>query len=202
LASLREKKSNILKNMRNKYNTIKLLPYLLVVLSACGNDIETVNQFIKKDEVSKERATNVEMLYSDSAVVRVRVKAPEMLHISDPEKPRQTFPKGIDVDFFDKNKVQSSRLLSRYAERDENNGLVHLRDSVRIWNDKQERMDTEELFWDEGRQRIYSDKFVKITTPNEVIHGRGFESTSDFSHWTLKEVTGTVQSKTLFQEGF
>jgi LPS export ABC transporter protein LptC len=171
-------------------------------LQSCGNDIADINKQFTKQDTGKEIATNIEMLYSDSAVVRVKVRAPLMVHLLDPEKPKQTFPKGIWVDFFDKQKQQVSKLTSKTAERDENNGEVHLRDSVVVWNNKQEKMETEELFWNEPQQRIYSDKFVKITTPTEIIHGKGFEANSDFSHWTLKEVTGTVQSKTLFQDGF
>jgi LPS export ABC transporter protein LptC len=172
------------------------------VLQSCGNDIGSINAFVRKEDTGKEVATNIEMLYSDSAVVRVKVRAPLMVHLLDPEKPKQSFPSGILVDFFDKNKQQVSKLTSKKAERDENNGEVHLQDSVVVWNNKQEKMETDELFWNEPAQRIYSDKFVKITTPTEIIHGKGFEANSDFSHWTLKEVTGTVQSKTLFQEGF
>ena len=168
----------------------------------CGNEIADINRIVKKEDTGKEVATDIEMLYSDSAVVRVKVRAKEMVHILDPEKPKQTFPKGILVDFFDKSKQQVSKLSSKTAERDENNGEVHLRDSVVVWNNKQERLETEELWWNEPQQRIYSDKFVKITTPTEIIHGKGFEANSDFSHWTLKEVTATVQSKTLFKDGF
>ena len=175
---------------------------VFLLLQSCGNDIADINKQVSQEDTGKEVATNIEMLYSDSAVVRVKVTAPLMVHILNPEKPKQTFPKGILVDFFDKNKQQTSKLTSKTAERDENNGEVHLRDSVNVWNNKQERLETDELWWNEPQQRIYSDKFVKITTPTEIIHGRGFEASSDFSHWTLKEVTGTVQSKTLFQNGF
>jgi LPS export ABC transporter protein LptC len=181
---------------------IVIILSLSMLLYSCGNDIKTINEVVKADELGIEKASGVEMLYSDSAVVRVRVKAKEMLRYIDPAKPKRTFPKGLLVDFFDKTKQQVSKLTSKYAERDDNSGEVHLRDSVVIWNTKNERMTTDELWWNEPQSRIYTDKAVEITTPTETIHGRGFESNGDFTHWTLKEVTGTVQSKTLFKNGF
>ncbi len=173
-----------------------------LIFAACGNDIQEIKKFEKKTEEGVEHAEGVEMLYSDSAVVRVKVTATVMNHILNPEKPLRVFPKGLLVDFFNKDKEQVSKLSSKYAERDENSGLVQLRDSVVVWNKKDERLESDELWWNEPQQRIYSDKFVKITTPTEIIHGKGFESNGDFTHWTIKEVTGVVQSKTLFQNGF
>lgn len=176
--------------------------FLLFFLTACGNSIPELKKFEKKTEEGIEHAEGVEMLYSDSAVVRVKVTAAVMEHVMNPEKPLRIFPVGLLVDFYNKNKEQTSKLTSKYAERDETSGLVQLRDSVVVWNKKDERLETDELWWNEPQQRIYSDKFVKITTPTEIIHGKGFESNGDFTHWTIKEVTGVVQAKTLFQNGF
>ncbi|MEY4927082.1 MAG: hypothetical protein RI894_1518 [Bacteroidota bacterium] len=172
------------------------------IFAACGNDIAEIKKFEKKTEEGVEHAEGVEMLYSDSAVVRVKVTAAVMNHVLNPEKPLRVFPKGLLVDFFNKDKEQTSKLTSKYAERDENSGLVLLRDSVVVWNKKDERLETQELWWSEPQQRIYSEKTVKITTPSQIIQGTGFESNGDFTHWTIKEVTGIVQAKTLFQNGF
>jgi hypothetical protein len=57
-------------------------------------------------------------------------------------------------------------------------------------NNKGERLNTEKLIWDQNRQLIYTDKFVRITTPSEVLTGEGMESTQDFSDWTIKTPRG------------
>ena len=176
--------------------------FVAFLMVACGNKIEEIDRVVKAEEVSIERATKVQMLYSDSAVVRVKVTAPEMLHYIDPTKPKRSFPKGILVDFFDKQKAQVSKLSAKFAERDENTGEVHLRDSVVVWNTKNERMKTDELWWNEPQQRIHTDKFVQVTTPTEIINGKGLESNGDFTRWSIKQVTGTVQSKSLLKEEF
>jgi LPS export ABC transporter protein LptC len=182
--------------------SVAIFTLLITLLTACGNEIPEIKKFEKKTDEGVEHAEGVEMLYSDSAIVRIKVTAAVMNHIMNPEKPLRIFPKGLLVDFFNSNKEQVSKLTSKYAERDENSGLVQLRDSVVVWNKKDERLESDELWWSEPQQRIYSTKAVKITTPTQVIHGRGFESNGDFTHWTIKEVTGIVQAKTLFQNGF
>ncbi len=173
-----------------------------VFFAACGNTIEDLKKFEKKTDEGIEHAEGVEMIYSDSAVVRVKVTAVEMDHVMNPEKPFRLFKKGLLVDFFNRNKEQVSKLTSKYAERDENSGLVLLRDSVVVWNTKNERLETEELWWNEPQQRIYSTKHVKITTPTQIIDGTDFESNGDFTHWKINNVIGVVQSNTFFKSGF
>ena len=37
---------------------------------------------------------------------------------------------------------------------------------------KNEVMKTEELFWKPDEQRLYTDKFVRIETPKEILEGK------------------------------
>jgi hypothetical protein len=55
-------------------------------------------------------------------------------------------------------------------------------------------IETEGLVWDESTQKIYSDRFITITTATEIIKGYGFESDYDFQNWELKKVTGELES--------
>jgi hypothetical protein len=48
------------------------------------------------------------------------------------------------------------------------------------------------LFWDEKKELIYTNKFVKITTENEVIWGEGLEANQEFTDWKIKNVKGTI----------
>jgi LPS export ABC transporter protein LptC len=88
-------------------------------------------------------------------------------------------------------------LTAKYAEYAENEKIIVLRDSVVIRNYKNEQLETEELFWNERDSRIYSKKFVKVTTPQEIIHGYGFSSNMEFTEWEIDSVSGIFQSGTL-----
>ena len=59
-------------------------------------------------------------------------------------------------------------------------------------NNKGEKLNTEKLVWDQKKQIIYTDKFVRITTKNEVLTGEGMESKQDFSNWVIKKPRGEL----------
>lgn len=176
------------------------LIFIFCLNLACSNILEDVERIrINGEESNIESAKDVDILYSDSAVVRMRIKAPVMNNKNDFNDPKRTFPNGVWVDFFDSNKSPSSHLTAKYAEYSENDRIITLRDSIVITNYRNEQMETEELFWNEKDGRIYSKKFVKITTPSEIIHGYGFSSNMEFTEWEIDSVSGVFQSSSLIE---
>ena len=155
-----------------------------------------------QDKVGIERGTGVELLYSDSAIVRVAIHAPTLLRYIDKEKPKQVFPDGVDADFYDENHVQTSKLIAKYAEQFQKERKVYLSDSVHIWNNKNEHLETDELIWDETADQISSSKFVKITTPTQIIKGYGFKSNLAFTNWEIYDVHGRIESKNIVDSPF
>jgi hypothetical protein len=49
---------------------------------------------------------------------------------------------------------------------------------------------------------IYSDKFVKITTPTQVIEGYKLRSNLEFTDWKLDSVKGITESKNMVDTPF
>jgi hypothetical protein len=64
-----------------------------------------------------------------------------------------------------------------------------------VTNDKGERLNTEHLIWDRKANRIYSDVFTTVTSPDKVIYGEGFESEGDFSKYKIRNIKGSVRLK-------
>jgi hypothetical protein len=60
-------------------------------------------------------------------------------------------------------------------------------------NTKGERLNTEEIIWDEQKKKIYSDKYVTIHTKDEILFGYGFESNEDFSKYKIFKLSGTIR---------
>lgn len=184
---------------------IKILSVFLVfaLLMACGgNEIKQLDEVELQDEVGIERATDIELLYSDSAVVRVAIHAPTLLRYIHAQSPKQVFPDGVEADFYDENHYQTSKLVANYAEQFQKERKVYLRDSVMVWNIKNEMLETDELVWDESIGQIYSNEKVKITTPSQVINGIGFKSNLDFSVWEIYQVSGIIESKNVVENPF
>lgn len=178
----------------------QLIPAFLMMFflfSACENDLAEVQKIIPKDFVGKETFKTVELLYSDSAIIRVRVLAPSMVRHLDRREPRQEFDQGLKVDFFGLHKNVQSKLSAKYAIRLINEKKVIARDSVELHSNKSEKLETSELIWDEKNKKIYTNKFVMITTPDEKIWGYGFEANQEFTKWSIKAIEGELKVKDL-----
>ena len=172
-----------------------------LLFTACENDLEEVNKFINKDDVSIEIANDVEIIYSDSAFVKVKIKSPLMKRYLTREDPHEQFPDGIDVVFFgDRSNKPQSHLTSKFATRREKKGEIVVRDSVVWWSEQGERLETEELIWNEKKRIVHTNRFVTIYKADEVINGFGFEANEEFTHWKIKSVDAQLDMKDMTKE--
>lgn len=176
--------------------------FLFLVVSCSNNQVKDLENIPLKDAVGIERAEGVEILYSDSAIVRVAIHAPTLLRYIAKDTPKQVFPDGVDANFYNEQHIQTSKMTALHAEQFEKERRVYLRDSVQIWNNKNELLETEELIWDEALEKIYSTKYVKITTPTQVIEGYGFKSNLDFTNWEIYKVSGQMEQKNMLDSPF
>ena len=183
------------------HHTIYSLLFLGLLIS-CADKVKDLDPVTLEDKAGIERATGVELLYSDSAIVRVRVTAPVMLHHKEKNNPKQVFPKGIVADIFNNQHQQTSKLRSQYAEQFTKKKKVYLKKKVHVWNTKNEHLEAEKLIWDESQEMIYSDTFVKITTPTQIITGHRLKANLDFTEWSIDDVVGIVESKDIVDAPF
>jgi LPS export ABC transporter protein LptC len=166
---------------------------IAVTFSACKNDIAEIDALMANFNTQVEKAEEVEILYSDSAQVRVRVTGPSMEYHLDQKDPQQVFPDGVFVEFFDANGIVTSQLSAKYGLRIEREDEVVVRDSV-VWQSIEgEKLETEELIWLEREKRVYTNKFVVVTRPDEIIYGHGFEADQDFSYSRINAIEGRLK---------
>ena len=61
--------------------------------------------------------------------------------------------------------------------------LWKLMGNVHVQNLKGEKFDTELLYWDQNKKRVYSDRRVRIEQPDQVIYAIGFESNEQLTKY-------------------
>ena len=76
-----------------------------------------------------------------------------------------------------------------------NKQLWRLDKNVRIENTKQEVFLTSQIFWDQRKREIYSDSFIHIETPDEVIEGYGFTSNEQMTRYVIRRTSGIFPIK-------
>ncbi|RYU78733.1 LPS export ABC transporter periplasmic protein LptC [Hymenobacter persicinus] len=144
--------------------------------------------------------TNVLTLVSDSAKLQVRLTAPleQTFETGD-----QIYPKGVKVIFYGNGgRTIVNTLSGKYGKFEKNKNLYTVRGDVRVRNEeKQQKMNTEEVFYDKAKAQIYTkpEMFVKVETLTEILTGYGLTANQDFSRYRIMKPEGifTVdQSKT------
>ena len=177
--------------------TIKLFIYIAVLFAgtalffSCRDNIDIINRSIS-ETTPTQTVQNFVTSYSDSAILKLRMEAPYMEYYGKMEEPYSEFPEGIRVSFFEGIDKPSGSITARYGRYYEKTGLWEVRDSVVAINEKNEILETEQLFWDDPGEKIYTDKYVKITQQDQIIQGYGLESDPRFMKWKIKNVTATL----------
>ncbi|MCX6291411.1 MAG: LPS export ABC transporter periplasmic protein LptC [Bacteroidetes bacterium] len=169
-----------------------ILLFLPVIsLMACENDIEKVKLLGTRDQSPVQSSKNIKIIYSDSAKVKVEMTAPVMNHYVV-ENPYLEMPKGLKANFYDESLNVKSRLTADYGIRYEKEQRMEARKNVVVVNEKGEQLNTEHLIWDEKKEKLLSDEFVKITRKDEIIYGTGFEANEDFTKYKIFNIKGTI----------
>ena len=166
----------------------------MILMVSCVNDIDDVNNAAKLAEPGVERGKNIELFYSEYGNVKVRVTAPTVTRFLT-DNPYTEFNDGLKVDFYNDSLRVTSNLTANYGIRYENEMKTIMRNDVQVVNENNEHLSTEELIWDEKNHKIYSDKFVKITTPDQVIYGEGMEADEQLTTYKIKKPQGTIRTE-------
>jgi LPS export ABC transporter protein LptC len=168
--------------------------FFLALIPACVNDPAKVNSITKKDNLPTQTAHTVDMLYTDSAKLKVHLTAPE-LEVYEGNSSNYEMKSGVKVEFFNDSGTIDSYLTAKYAIRKEREHTMEAKNNVVLVNTKGERLNTEQLTWDEAKRRIHTDAFVTITTADQVIQGTGLDSDETFTDYEIKNISGTINLK-------
>ncbi len=171
------------------------IAFLLFVFASCNDEIEKVRIVTEKNTMPIETGQNVQINFTDSGITKARMFAPLLERYSNEEKNYTEMRKGITAYFFNKNRKIDSYLKAKYAIRYDREKRMVAKNDVVLVNNKGDTLNTELLNWDESTQRISSDQFVRITTPEQIIMGEGFESNTEFTRYRIFKIKGTISVK-------
>ena len=131
-------------------------------------------------------------VYSDSGRVSLKLIFPIMEQYDNAGESYNEFKQGLYVNVFNRDKEPTGSISAKYAKYTKISNLWELRDSVVVINENQDMLETEILFWDQTKDLIYSDRFVKFTNADQIIMGTGFESDSHLRRRKIKKVSATI----------
>ena len=175
---------------------MRLFFLLSIIFYSCTNDADLVKEFITTKTLPIEKIEGAEMLHTENGVLKVKIIATTIKKFKVPQ-PQLVFSKGLEVIFYNDSGAVKSVLKAENAEVDEINNIMTASNNVILTSSEERKMETEELIWDEKKNKIYTAKKVIITTGKEVIEGEGFESNPDFSEYSILKIHGTFNFEAL-----
>ncbi len=176
---------------------IKYFIQILIIsaLFSCNKDTNQINKLFDKTTRPLEKAKDIKMIYSDSARVLFILDSPELESKKINNEKIIEYPKGIKISFLDQNKKANSWLTAGKAINKIKGKKFIVRDKVKLYNSSNDKLETSELIWDEKKEILFTNKFVKITRPEkgDTVYGYGFTSNKEFTEFEIKrKLSGKV----------
>jgi LPS export ABC transporter protein LptC len=168
---------------------------ILAALFSCNKETDQINKLFEKKTRPMDKATNIEMLYSDSAKVLFILNSPLLETKKINNEKIIEYPKGIKISFLDQNKKANSWLTAGKAINKIKDKKFIVSENVKLFNSDDDKLETSELIWDEKNEILYTNKFVKITRPvkGDTLYGYGFRSNKEFTEFEIKrKLSGKV----------
>lgn len=188
-----EQIQHISKLIKTTAGSIFLLLAVVFFATACqSNEPDEINAVVDEENHPSLSVKDLESIITDSGRVKYRFLAPEMNQYDNRAKPYTEFPEGLHLIVYNDSGEVEARIKSHYAIYYKKEDLWELQNNVEAVNFKDEVINTEQLFWDADKKKIYSDEFIKITTDEEILTGYGFESDEKFQNYTIKNISGIV----------
>lgn len=179
-------------------STLGIATWLLLVavpyfLSGCGTqEKERIDAVVDRGSIPTLEAFDVLTIVSDSGITRYRISAEVWQVYDKASQPYWDFPEGIYLETFDSLLNVTSSVRGDYAKFLENEQIWELKGNVSATNIDNEVFETEQLFWDQKTERIYSDSSIVITRQSSIINGIGFESNQSMTNYTIRNPKGII----------
>ena len=136
-------------------------------------------------------SSHIELLCSEQGVVKYRLFTAKALRYENGDC---TYPEGIHIEFYESNNkvvtvTGSANSVHFFAEKN----IYEFRGDVELKNLRDmKQLNTEELHWSPEHEILYTDKFIRIETEEELLTGEGLTAKQDLSYYTIFKPQGRL----------
>ena len=163
-----------------------------LLLTSCENNIEEIKAFASNENLPILEARNFETIFTESGQIRYSLKTPKLLRFEDEGRDYIEFPEGMELVKFDANKNILSSITADYAKQFVADDKWEAKNNVVATNAQGDTLKTEHLIWEEKKELIYTEEFVKIIRSDQIITGIGLTSDQKLQNWKIKNPKGTI----------
>ena len=155
------------------------LAVAFVVFSCKGKLSEA--ESLNLDETPIQTVKDMFFVQTENGIVKNRIEAPLMERFDNDSATVELFSKGVKVYGYEEGNKLESIIVANAARHDKFKksgeekwsayGNVVIRNVI-----KQERMETDTLYWDQAKHEIFTHCYVKMSSPQGYMQGYGMRS--------------------------
>jgi len=152
----------------------------IALLCSCESNFKDVQRINSVAFSPSGETENINLKYTDSGKVKAELVSPLMLDFSNLEYGFNEFPKGVHVTLYDES-GKKSYVVSDYAITYAKTDIIDLQGNVKITTDDGNKLETEQLYYDQKNEWFYTEKKFKFTNrEGSLLEGPGVDFSKDF----------------------
>ncbi|MDR0954070.1 MAG: LPS export ABC transporter periplasmic protein LptC [Rikenellaceae bacterium] len=152
---------------------------------------------VEKETLITMQSTDLTVRNSVNGKLSYLFETPLLERYELAEEPYMEFRQGVKMTTYnDSTQLVESTLVADFAKYIEPKQLWEARGNVVATNAEGRVLKTEQLFWDEKEDRIYSVVRSQMTEGEDVTIGDGFETNSAFDNYRIHNPRGKVRVNT------
>ena len=139
-----------------------------------------------------QQSDSLTMVYTKNGIKEYRFWTPLMERYEFARDPYMEFRYGINIVTFDSLGRDNSKMRADYAIFYEKRELWETRGNVVGESADGRKLYTQQLFWDQKTDKVFSNVDCRIVDGADEFVGEGFESDGDFKNWLFRESEGRM----------
>ncbi|QRM88222.1 LPS export ABC transporter periplasmic protein LptC [Lacinutrix sp. WUR7] len=179
--------------MQNKSLYINSIATVLTVamLFSCKSNFNEVQKIGVSENQPIGIAENINLKYTDSGRVTANLISPKMLDFTNRDFGYNEFPDGIILHMYD-DLNQKNTVIADYAISYKETNLIDLQGNVVVTSHKKDTLFAEQLYYDQTKEWLFTNKPVTFRQGRDLINGKGFDSDSEFKQAQVLEIDGII----------
>lgn len=149
------------------------------VVYSCKGKLDTIEKK-NLEETPMQTVNDMFVVQTKNGVLEMRMEADLMERYENDSLSYELFPEGFSVFGYNEEGLLETEITSdnaRHLKYDDNRETWEAFGNVVVKNlIKKEVMETDTLYWDRKNERIYTDCYVKMYSPDGFTQGYGMES--------------------------
>lgn len=176
-----------------KLSRILLLMIIGLLFAAVGCKEEKkvdVAATLNPQKMATMTTKNVSTLISDSGVIQYKIVSPIWKVYDQIDTPYWVFPEGLYLQKYDRQFNVIATVAADSARYFKDRKLWKLMGRVELTKAPKDLFQSQELYWNQNTNKIYSDSFIHIETATHVLEGIGFISNDKLTEYRVIKPMG------------